>query len=299
MKSTTRKHAKRIRELLDAVDVNRIEQGVELALSMQDPALIAELLSGCTIDLDGNLLFNKRFTDLSARDRWGPEPDPVRQGALTVAVLELAGRGGYSEIPLLLTRLFIDRQNIPHFPDVIGLFTALETLQLPYMHIETLPDAFATLSRLHTLVLKGNRLSALPGSLLRPGLHTLVLERNQFTMIPSDLQKISTLKTLVLTQNQLTTLPDLCGLTQLVGLGLANNRLAAFPDFVRNMPALRWLDVRDNPLRTLPRDLGSLKGLATLWLDDAQLIENPWIGDALPNTRILQQSGTSPIAKAP
>src|SRR5262245_45679671 len=98
--------------------------------------------------------------------------------------------------------------------------------------IATVPaKLFAALARLDTLDLSYNDLSTLPSEIGAHGhLSRLWLTGNRFGALPSGVEKLGTLEDLKFASNQLTSLPPgIVGLSSLRQLDVADNRLSALP----------------------------------------------------------------------
>ncbi len=288
MKAATKKSLKQIGTLLKSKDLGHIVQASELAVSLEEPEVIESLLADCVVDLNGNLLLSKMFTDRSKKTRWGVEMDPARQGALTSAVLTLLSETAQASV---MERLRIDRQTIPALPTAIARFTSLSALSLLYVGVERLPEGIEALAQLKALDLLGNKLSALPTGLFSLPLRTLGLQSNKLERLPKDIAALSALESLDLGSNALSTLPSLEGCKALKGLGLRNNQFSQMPESLLAHRGLERLDLRDNPIKTLPSEIAQLHQLKALWLDVQQLEATPQLSQWLPNTKIWHTTG--------
>ena len=137
----------------------------------------------------------------------------------------------------------------------------------PFHHYPTisyLPAAIARLSRLHSLDLSGNRLTALPPEITRfANLQTLYLGSNQLTALPPEIGQLANLQKLYLRRNQLTTLPPEIGqLANLQTLDLQDNQLTTLPPGIGQLANLQTLDLQDNQLTTLPPEIGQSRQFA-------------------------------------
>ena len=150
-------------------------------------------------------------------------------------------------------------------------------LDLPGMGLTSLPETFANLTRLQTLVLNDNRLTSMPeslGELTR--LKILDLSRNQLTSLPESLGELTGIRKLDLSGNQLTSLPESLGkLNEIRKLDLSGNQLTSLPESVGKLFSLQTLSVFGNQLTSLPDSLGKLNGLQKLDLSGNQLTSLP------------------------
>lgn len=129
-------------------------------------------------------------------------------------------------------------------------------LHLHGNHLQRLPPAFNTLA-LSSLDLSGNRLSAVPESLLQlAGLERLKLRGNRIQELPALAGAWPLLASLDVGENDLSTLAGVAGLTMLATLAADNNTGlgdAPGPVVIQSLPALVALDLRKCRLRLVPR----------------------------------------------
>ena len=151
------------------------------------------------------------------------------------------------------------------------------TLDLSYMKLTELPEAFASLTQLQGLYLFNNQLTKLPETIaFLTKLQQLYLQNNQLTKLPETIASLTKLQQLYLQNNQLTELPEaLASFTQLVRLDLQNNQLTELPEAMASLTELVRLDLSNNQLRELPKAIASLTQLRLLNLKNNQLRELP------------------------
>lgn len=129
-------------------------------------------------------------------------------------------------------------------------FNALTTipveipLRLPHLSycnlshnlLTTLPESFALLFHMKTLILSNNKISSLPKSFTHlVKLEKLDLSHNVLTELPADLGTMESLSKLNVTDNKLKQLPMTLGASETLSLVLAfNNRLLNPPQSVCN-----------------------------------------------------------------
>jgi len=118
-----------------------------------------------------------------------------------------------------------------------------------------LSDAVGRLTKLTTLELDGNDLTALPRDL--SGLVSLVelnVSKNKLSAFPPSIGKCASLRVVNANDNALTSLPSefFTGCVALEEFWCRGNRLEALPDALADAAALRKLDVGANALASFP-----------------------------------------------
>lgn len=205
--------------------------------------------------------------------------------------------------PKAVKQLSINQSFLNEFYHDLEEFTELETLDLSYNYIPSVPESFKRLKKLRHLILKDCSLGEIPewlGELT--GLESLDLSFNDFTQLPRSLTKLTQLKSLDLSHNVLS-IPEWIGslsnlqrlilsgtsggnlpnsLPQDIGLlknlrylDASRNGLTTVPDFIGNLKDLHHLDLSSNRLTALPDSFGNLTGLDHLDLSSNQLTRFP------------------------
>lgn len=185
----------------------------------------------------------------------------------------------------------------PNLVETIKRGGELKTLNLEknLLVAGSLPaDMSATLPKLQTLNLGGNRLGAPPAKKdkkaaaaeeaapipgLPPSLKTLHLDSNSFSSFPASLQlfPLPSLLILNLSSNALTSLPDdLSFLSSVVELNLDSNSLAFLPPSIGSCAALKGLSLKSNRLSSSRQCLPPSLFVATQ-LQDLALTGNPML----------------------
>ena len=138
------------------------------------------------------------------------------------------------------------------------------------------------------LNLQHNSLKEVPSDLLTlPCLCTLVLCHNQLVAIPGGTWSCS-LMSLDLCHNQLVTLPPDCQAEALTELHLSHNQIVELPCCVMFFYKLTTLDISNNPsLSSLPPQLGLLKNLSKLMMDDLPALVSPPKTSCATTTSVL------------
>jgi hypothetical protein len=130
---------------------------------------------------------------------------------------------------------------------------SLAFLNVADCDLEVVPDALATLPKLHTLVIGKNRLVEIPAWFSSLGsLQRLTLYRNQVRAIPG-LSHLPSLALLNMGASPLQLADDaIADLPSLGVLGLRLLGLESIPRFVEDLPSLRTVDISKNPLIGVP-----------------------------------------------
>jgi Leucine-rich repeat (LRR) protein len=166
-------------------------------------------------------------------------------------------------LPAELERLYAAEIGLAAVPDWIGSLTRLRTLDLGHNVLSALPGSMAQLQALEILYIHDNRLGELPawiGSLR--ALTYLNVAENGLRELP-ELVRLESLLELRAMHNRLTGVPELP--PSLRELHLRGNECAVVPEAVRGLPELRVLDLRANRLAgRLPDWLAELPRLEKL-----------------------------------
>ncbi len=210
-----------------------------------------------------------------------------------------------------LTMLDLSYRGISVLPREIGLFTALEGLNVSNNHLTSLPETIGNLRALQVLVLESNLLCSLPSSFSNlTDLNGLSLAGNRFKTLPESVCHLPKLARLSLAGNLLTTLPpstifmenlvslDLCAnqmttlpevlykLTSLIEILASHNKITTIPAVIKNLSELSRLDLSYNQITALPEEIGALKHLFLLNLLYNQLTTLP---ESLGDLKELRQ----------
>lgn len=126
----------------------------------------------------------------------------------------------------------------------------VQTLNLNYLDLTSLPPEIRELPQLQTLILSNNQLSTLPPEIRELSqLKELSLHNNSFTCFPSLILTLTQLQDLIISYNQLTTLPSTIeNLSQLQTLNLYSNSLNTIPSEIEKLSHLSYLFLGGNPL---------------------------------------------------
>lgn len=173
----------------------------------------------------------------------------------------------------LVQMLFLKGQEWKTVPPSIRQMTRVQTLDLSDNHLTALPDWLGELAQLETLILSGN--PGLPSNLSIPSLPRLqVLELRElgWEELPTSLFQLTSLKTLDVSANALKKLnPALGQLTQLKHLTASENALKSLPKAIGDLSQLRSLRLGNNELTKIPEALGRCQHLDYLGLGDNKI----------------------------
>lgn len=141
---------------------------------------------------------------------------------------------------------------LEEIPQEICFFTKLDTLNLSFNYLKTLPEWFCNhFTNLKYLGLIQNELESLPenfGNLKE--LANLWLSNNPLRELPESICDLSELEFLDLESCELEFLPKrLEGLSKVIAIEVANNNLVSFPRQLLRMESLKELDIRNNHFR--------------------------------------------------
>lgn len=181
-------------------------------------------------------------------------------------------------MPSAATRLNLWKQHLGVVPDTVWEQTALETLILADNDLVEISPRIAALSRLQTLDLGHNLLSAVPDALgdLDQLSAFLYLHDNQLEMLPASLSRLLRLRYLNISENRFATLPEcVCGMRGLVELRASDNPLRELPDAIGQLTLLRELHLRNTKLTRLPDAIAGLVELRQIDLRGTPLTYLP------------------------
>eukprot|EP00922_Rhytidocystis_sp_ex-Travisia-forbesii_P072751 GHVS01108454.1.p1 GENE.GHVS01108454.1~~GHVS01108454.1.p1 ORF type:complete len:270 (-),score=44.61 GHVS01108454.1:513-1322(-) len=163
------------------------------------------------------------------------------------------------------------------FSRKIAVARQTKVLALRDMGLQKLPtDAFTLLDNITTCDLTDNHFKQLPPELCRwSKLQSLLLCRNRLTAFPSSLfGALQALTNLSAGGNRIRAIPeDLCLLTSLQFLDLRNNRITSIaPRAFEGLNRLTDLNLSQNRLPELPSSLYSLSAMTHLYVQDNHIV---------------------------
>lgn len=176
----------------------------------------------------------------------------------TLAQLKAGRLNGVTRLQLV--------DGLTEFPlEILTLADTLEVLDLSNNNLTTLPDEFASLTKLKRVFLSFNQFKHIPKVLAKcPALIMVAFKGNQITQFAlNSLPK--NIEWLILTDNKLSALPeDFGNYTKLKKLALAGNSLKQLPESMANCTNLELVRLSANNLTKLDGWLLELPKLA--WL---------------------------------
>jgi Leucine-rich repeat (LRR) protein len=267
----------RILELLGSEEAAVVAQGVEVVVSLGEPAIFEDLLRSCRISDRGAVIAAAPLRHGSVVLRLivhAPEGtqlhESLRREHITTLDIDAAHLDGvFHQLPALRhLRLVTDADTLPllaHLPMLSSLsivgdrltslpvalaaLTSLESLRLQAACLDTLPDGLTALPALRSLSLRCRSLSVLPSD-LSASLVSLHLDGLPITALPDRIAALSLLEQLTLVSlPDLTVLPDgLTALTALTQLDISQTALPVLPPVLDQMPALQEVTLNDDLL---------------------------------------------------
>eukprot|EP00057_Strongylocentrotus_purpuratus_P005896 XP_011660370.1 PREDICTED: protein flightless-1 homolog [Strongylocentrotus purpuratus] len=180
------------------------------------------------------------------------------------------------------------QRNLTNIPPQLDALVNLADVDLSYNDLESVPDAFYSLSSLKRLNLSNNCITQLSAIDSWTRLETLNVARNKLTSLPPTLCKLISLKRLIISGNQIDFDGLPTGISKLVALEqfiAADNRLESVPEGICRCPKIKKLILTKNRLYTLPEAIHFITDLETLDVRD-----NPDL--VMPPKPIPQQIGS-------
>ena len=169
-----------------------------------------------------------------------------------------------------ITHIDLEGNTIALIPPGISMLReTLCVLNLRSNQLSSLTPAIGALIRLESLDVGYNQLTSLPAELSQcRALQSLRMGNNQLGELPPGICDLANLTLLEVSSNQLTALPAdlgrLCGLEE---LKVDNNTVGSLPTSTGQLAKLRRLSARNNHIDDLPVQLASLESLELLQLD--------------------------------
>jgi internalin A len=190
------------------------------------------------------------------------------------------------------TTLDLSDLQLRGIPREIRELKNLRTLHISGNRISDI-SLLCELSLLETLDLSFNALKTLPLEIGRlSNLQHLWLNNNQLQQIPPEIGSLTNLKSLWLSSNKLSRIPSQVGnLNTLESLDLSKMAITELPQELGNLRHLQRLDLDSNSLTNIPAELSRLKNLKILFLDYNDLNEIPNEIALIPGLRTLSING--------
>ncbi len=145
------------------------------------------------------------------------------------------------------------------FTDLTGLshLTQLEKLYLfNSPSLSSLPDEFAPLTKLTTLVIEDTQVSFLDPICKAANLATLSMKKNGLTAVPASFAQLTKLKSADLSENEISSLPaNVLWPVGLANFNLSRNKLTQIPDGIDNLVGLQNFDLSYNRIGQISSDM--------------------------------------------
>lgn len=173
------------------------------------------------------------------------------------------------EINLNFNQLKLTRSDIRHL-------SKAKQILIGGNAIEKLPKNTGQL-QCESLNLAKNRLHSLPNSFAKLNqMKTLIFYENEFKNIPEIIADFQDLKHLDFYKNNLTEIPDFIGsMENLQQLFLAFNKIEEIPDTIRNLKRLKYFYIHHNELHFLPEWITEMDSIERFGVGFNHLLELP------------------------
>lgn len=171
---------------------------------------------------------------------------------------------------VLATHLKLRNCGMKEVSEEIQKFTKLQKMILGENELTTLPEQIGELPELYFLDLQSNSITRLPPSMEKLNLSLLDLSENPLETVPPvvwKLAKLTHLHLMSLLLDKFSVSSE--GPIMLMYLLLSHNRIGALSGGdINKMPNLEYLALNDNSLLEIPEEIGGLKHLQELHLDN-------------------------------
>ena len=200
-------------------EYKKIDEAIELAVSLENPIIFERLLKGCSLEIDINKSHDSYLND------W-MKSTIIRNGDLTGNPT-----GYYIWLSLLINDPLLESTNI-------------KRLDLTNAYLKKLPKRFSRLEHLETLNLQLNALETFPYEIFKlKNLVRLDLGWNSISSIPNEISALNNLESLMIGDNMISDISDeISKLKKLRHLDIGNNCLDEFPDSIYKIKSLRNLN---------------------------------------------------------
>ena len=211
------------------------------------------------------------------------------------------------ELRHLKSIIFYDTQ-MDEFPEVLLSLDSLEVISCSSNPFKALPEQLCELINLRKFYMTNSQVESLPknfGNL--ENLERLSFSRSKKILdFPASFAKLKQLKDLYLEEMEFTELPEeICELTNLEQLSLSRKYLMedatplkTLPSCIGNLVKLRDLFIKDCAMESLPKEIGKLKSLELLQVEQNYLrvMHKEWVN--LPDNMVFQWQG-NPWSEVP
>jgi outer membrane protein assembly factor BamB len=139
-KSDTEENLKKIRDLMVST---QFDAGIELALTVDDPYLLLELVEGCKIGEDGTITLNETFADNASEESYN-----LLAGALFKMIITINDIQKPESSLKLENIKVLNLYPFVKLPSNIDAFTNLETVLITPKHSKSIPKEYSTIDGL-------------------------------------------------------------------------------------------------------------------------------------------------------
>jgi Leucine-rich repeat (LRR) protein len=195
--------------------------------------------------------------------------------------IQKAARDGLSRLDLSFD-WEDEHDELTKFPDEVFELKDIETLDLSWHRLDSIPDEIATLQNLKSLLLSGNDFANIPGAIYKlKGLTTLDLSFNGITELQESIAELNSLKYLDLVRNRIRSIPQSISLlANLRTLMLSGDAYTPVSDSIAELHDLTCLELSHHGMNAVPDWISRLQNLSRLALIDQELTYMPeWICD--------------------
>jgi hypothetical protein len=235
-----KENIEKIKQFLTLPDYDKIDAGIELAVSLEEPKIFETLLDGCSLGGSRPKL-----------NEWMQE--------IIISDGELINQPtGYYVFLNLITNV-PDNAKIDSSLKLINI----KNLNLTKCYLSQLPKTFYKLDSLEVLYLEYNELTTIPNDIFQlSNLTTLSLLSNNIEVVPTEISTLENLELLGLGNNRVGSLPDeLSNLKKLKHLDISQNNFNLIPNVIYELTNLVNLScfAYDDDYDTIPSEDETLK----------------------------------------
>jgi len=214
----------KIKQLLILPDYDKIDVGIELAVSLEEPRIFEELIDGC-------MLGDDRLLDRPILNHW------MKETIISNGELRDTPTGYYIFLILLV--------NTPIESNVNDTLKSanINSLALKECYLEKIPLNIVNLKNLNYIDLSWNRIKEISVELCdMENLETLNVFQNKIKNIPVEINNLENLKILLVGNNILETIPGEIKLDNLLAFDFASNELVKYPDILNSFKNLKTVN---------------------------------------------------------
>ena len=173
--------------------------------------------------------------------------------------------------------LSIHGREFYYLPEIIKDLKFLETIEIQYCGLGSIPKSIGKLSNLKILNLEGNKLEIIPENIGElTNLTELMLDLNDIKKIPDSIGELDNLEKLELFLNQIEYIPkNIEKLKNLKYFSITFNKIDKFPACISTLKNLKNLTFQGDKFTDIPDSIGELDNLEKLWIECDELKNIP------------------------